>query len=730
MSLKFGKIATMFIRTLFLILIFLSYVVPLRSDESASTDHTRLGLFGNFNYNLHSADFKKLPNCPSCSPGYRSGSGTGISFGILFEQPFSALFRAGLRLRYNSHNGKLTSTDTTTILYSDYLETGRFEYRLDAIISSFDIEPYTQFNIFPHTYIGIGLSLGFISASTFSQSERLVFPVGSGTFLDSNGNDTKKRTRNELSGDIPNVVNTLANLNFNISYEVPLNKTKSILAEPRLNYSLALNNLVESDEVNKWKINQLSGGISVKYVFLPTKEIFKKYEKIDRIDTLRKELESIKSTELKIGITSSKKDITVSDNVELTTEIFQRTDTLIIPVVTDLKPFITAFGVDSLGNEIQEPVFKIEEFISAKIQPVLNYIFFDEGSSVIPKRYNLLSKIEVPSFKEADLFHSTTLQTYYELLNVIGNRLNKIQTANIKLVGCNDGGSSAKEDIEISLQRAESVKRYLTEVWKISSERIKIESRNLPEKASTPIDELEKIEENRRVEIYADNEAILRPIQYTDTLRIITPPTIRFKTDIISSKKITDADIIVKHDDKVIKILKSNSSSGKFTDWKLDEDIMIMKNVTKDLTYKFLVKDSKNNIASTLDKTIQFNVTTVKQKKREKKGDKEIDRFSLILFDFDKADLNAANLKILEDIKRKIKNNSDVYITGHTDRTGDDNYNLKLSIERAFTVKKALGVIKAIAEGQGEKVILHDNDLPEGRFFCRTVNIIVETKLK
>jgi outer membrane protein OmpA-like peptidoglycan-associated protein len=155
-----------------------------------------------------------------------------------------------------------------------------------------------------------------------------------------------------------------------------------------------------------------------------------------------------------------------------------------------------------------------------------------------------------------------------------------------------------------------------------------------------------------------------------------------------------------------------------------------MKNVSNDLKYKLNVKDSKDNISSTNEKTIQFKVTTIKQKKKEKKGDKEIDRYSLILFDFDKADLEKNNLKIINDIKQKIKPTSDIYITGHTDRTGEDSYNLRLSIERAFATKKAMGFPKAIAEGVGEKIILHDNDLPEGRFFCRTVNIIVETKLK
>lgn len=709
----------------------MTFTYCLHSEALLNTDLTRIGIFSNFNFNSHDADFKKLPDCPSCSPGYEKGSGTGLTFGVLFEYPFSSFFRAGLRASFNDHSGLLTRTEETTIFYEGEKDVaGRFEHRLEANIRTFGFEPYTQFRIIQNLYVGVGFYLGFTSTASYSQVEKLVFPTGSGTFLDSNGNDTKKRSRNEFSGDIKNASSTFLSIGGGISYEVPLNKERTILAEPRINYALGLSNIVNSIEVPKWSVNSFSAGIALKYVFRSKPETFKKYEKIERIDTIRKESESITVQLFAQGIVNRKTEVTQNENVELTTETFQRTDTIFVPVIVDLKPFITAVGVDSSGTEIQEPIFKIEEFLSTKIQPILNYLFFDEGSSVIPPRYEQLNKAETAVFKESNLFHNTTLQTYYDLLNVIGNRMAKKPDYKITLIGCNDGYSIEKDDGNLSRKRAEAVRDYLNHTWNISNDRISIETRNLPDKPSTPIQDPDKLEENRRVELYSDNDDLLKPIQYTDTMRVITPPTVRFKTDIISTNSVKNADIIVKNGDKVIKVIKSNAIAGKYTDWKLDEDIIIMKNVSNDLKYKLTVKDSKDNITSTNEKTIQFKVTTIKQKKKEKKGDKEIDRYSLILFDFDKADLEKNNLKIINDIKQKIKSTSDIYITGHTDRTGEDSYNLRLSIERAFATKKALGFPKAIAEGMGEKIILHDNDLPEGRFFCRTVNIIVETKLK
>ena len=63
-------------------------------------------------------------------------------------------------------------------------------------------------------------------------------------------------------------------------------------------------------------------------------------------------------------------------------------------------------------------------------------------------------------------------------------------------------------------------------------------------------------------------------------------------------------------------------------------------------------------------------------------------------------------------------------------RTGDANYNKKLSLDRADATKKALGINNAITNGIGNEELLYNNDLPEGRFYCRTVNIIVKTLIK
>ena len=73
--------------------------------------------------------------------------------------------------------------------------------------------------------------------------------------------------------------------------------------------------------------------------------------------------------------------------------------------------------------------------------------------------------------------------------------------------------------------------------------------------------------------------------------------------------------------------------------------------------------------------------------------------------------------------------NSTVTITGHTDRVGDPGVNMKPSQDRAPAVAAALTGTTPTTRGLGESQLLFSNDLPEGRFYCRIVDIVVETPI-
>ena len=81
-------------------------------------------------------------------------------------------------------------------------------------------------------------------------------------------------------------------------------------------------------------------------------------------------------------------------------------------------------------------------------------------------------------------------------------------------------------------------------------------------------------------------------------------------------------------------------------------------------------------------------------------------------------------------IQKRAKKGSEISIVGTTDRIGTEEYNSRLSQERANAVKTAIKRKNTVASGKGEQELKYNNDLPEGRFYCRTVNVIVKTPIE
>ena len=101
-------------------------------------------------------------------------------------------------------------------------------------------------------------------------------------------------------------------------------------------------------------------------------------------------------------------------------------------------------------------------------------------------------------------------------------------------------------------------------------------------------------------------------------------------------------------------------------------------------------------------------------------------------FDFDKSALKPAGKAKLEDLVSKLKG-TDIEVvvaTGHTDHTGTDAYNLKLSMRRAnavkaFLVSKGLPADRVFTEGKGESKPVASNKTAEGRAKNRRVEVEV-----
>jgi outer membrane protein OmpA-like peptidoglycan-associated protein len=290
---------------------------------------------------------------------------------------------------------------------------------------------------------------------------------------------------------------------------------------------------------------------------------------------------------------------------------------------------------------------------------------------------------------------------------------------NITLVGCNSDNGNEKGKLELSQKRAETIKDYLTSIWHINPERINIKENNLPEKPSSSNDS-DGVAENRRVEIISDAPEILSPIVTNDVYFKLVPNAIRVKIKSNTEDSLMDWKLVLMLDSDTLTSTAGNESLPSKIDFDLNDFNKLLSVNQAELTYFLNIKkDSTDRIIKPDSKIFVKRILTKTQKK--------IERYRLILFDFNKYDLNESNKRIIDFINKKINSKSKVIIEGYTDRVGSEDYNLQLSEARAKAVSDAIHCEDKTFRGLGE-TSLYNNSLPEGRFFCRTVEIRIEEK--
>lgn len=703
-------------------LLFLLIVSTLYAEENDKAVYPKIGIEVGYNYNLHNGSFKKLPGIPNCCPKFESGNGYSLAIGLSYQLPIFDMFSLKFASAYKNYSGTFDQTEGTAVFVDNVKVRGEFLHHLETDLPVISLETGFVWNISANTEISLGIGGAFLMNPTFSQYEKITNPAARATFIDSNGNDTHSFFRNQTSGDLPDYNKYLFYIPVALNYSLPLNRAGNLKIVPEVKANIGLNPVIPD---YNWKINSFSLCVAIKYQFMPEVKPTYKFQRYEQIDTIKRFAVISESLGIKIGVEHSVIDTAFDNNTITVKTTFKRVDTLIAPKKVMLNAEIKAYGIDKSGNKVMDPEITIEEFSSSVLLPILNYIFFDKDSSTIPKRYAKLTEAETYVYNPSKLESADALKINHEILNIVGYRLKQNPETKITLVSCLDGTEEEKNIVGLASSRAESIKNYLSEIWKIDSKRIITQTRPLPEKFSQPISDAEKAEENRRVELVLPNE-LLKPIIISDTLNAISPTEIEFKSNVNSDNPVTKSKIIISDSKSVIQdtLLQANYQ------WNIEENSDLINNAPERIFYSLKIEDNEKNNFETKPGILNTRKISIRHKREEKIHDKEIDKFSLILFDFDKADLQGGNLEILNMISKKVKPNSQVSIVGYTDKTGDAEHNRILSEMRAKAVYNALGIKNATYKGLGEQIELFNNTLPEGRFYSRTVEITIETPLE
>ena len=666
--------------TLFLALV-LSVVTMTAQTAQPNNDalKARFGLFVNVDYGIHSASFQQLPGVANCCTEFTGATDLGFLGGLSYIKPFDETLGLHLRMHYWAFSAPFSETATLPVVdLAGGPAEATIQHDLTASFQQISLEPLLAYHLSPDFALLGGLTLGGVFSATYDQKETLVTPEGA-TF------ETGSRERNALSGDIPDASVFALGITVGATFDVALNSDRTVFMSPEVLFTANLLPVV-SDVT--WSRYHLRAGLA--FSFVPP------------------EIEDDTLSEL---------------------ELYQFARSIEPPrrgqPGVAFQSGISAVGIGSDGRESEVSQLRIEEFSSTRVRPLLPYVFFDERSATLPARYRQLSEEQRDNFAIENFYNLDAMVTYYHLLNVVGKRMSDDPSATIALTGCTDPSEGA-DGTSLAQDRANAVKKYLTSTWNIDASRISSSARSTPEKPSN-VNEADGRVENRRVELSSSSASILAAVESKDTMRVVEPAGIRFRPSIDPKVPIASWTMFVSNEGSLVKTFHGGDPVPSTIDWRPDQRLNLIPRGTKELQYLVAVTDSNGAVIPSATKTIPITEVTLADKTGSGRTDKTVDRYSLILFGFDSAELSADNQALINNVKGRIGSNASTKVIGYTDRTGSDDYNRQLSDRRAKSVARALGVPESTAQGVGESFPLYDNDTPEGRFYSRTVEVLVET---
>jgi outer membrane protein OmpA-like peptidoglycan-associated protein len=404
----------------------------------------------------------------------------------------------------------------------------------------------------------------------------------------------------------------------------------------------------------------------------------------------------------------------------------ERTDT----TLPSNEPFVRGrigrvVSISPNGDTNDVRTVKLEDVRYTEYFPIVPYVFFPANSDRPESSYR------VPDMREAgESFPADTLKDALAINDytiwLLCRRMNQYPTAQLTLVGTDDGRTETR-DRSLSLRRAQAIRAQLIACG-VDSSRIAVVARDLPEKPSAPNDP-DGIAENRRVELRASTPEVLEPFPSRVGIeRLATPDVLIFIPDVASSDPIKAWELTITQAGRTLRVFRGDGTPHPIT-WTINPSELSSLQVPIDYTFRV---ESVLNKSSESSGSIAVDYLSSTRTLKERAGNKTVQKFSLILFDFDSDVITPDNRRILDvKILPAIVPGSTVKIYGYTDRIGEARYNLELSRRRAVSVMNYLKSKRPDATyetaGFGETIERFDNNRPTGRQLSRTVQIIVET---
>jgi outer membrane protein OmpA-like peptidoglycan-associated protein len=451
--------------------------------------------------------------------------------------------------------------------------------------------------------------------------------------------------------------------------------------------------------------------------------------------------------ELRLGLTSpyvetTWQQLTIGGGVDLLFDITPRPAVVVpVAVVVDTprtvaiveRPTVVVAlkSVDSTGAILDGPAEVIyRDVVERRHLPLIPAIFFDSASTRMPQRVRTLEADSKPADVAAVLAELSTLEAQTHLLNIVGERLRANRNLGVTLVG----STSGDEDRAIARARAEAVRAYLADVWRVDPSQVAIDADNRVLKLSSEATP-EGRAENRRVEIVARDLATLRPVLIERRIEQAILPVALMLRVAPSAPARWSARIIDRSGE--VKRVDTTSERAMLITLEPDQITPQAPSLTAHVNVAFARPGEASQSQSVSIPLTWRSERTIIQGSIERLADRERTTWQLLGFNFNSPDVLDRHRDELRAMVAMIADSAHVVVTGYSDRLGDEKRNLELSRERA---ERVAGVLRDELVGRGNRTVTVDvvgagvdetrfsNDLPEGRFLSRGVTIVAEQR--
>jgi len=625
-----------------------------------------VGLYVSGALNLHNASFTRLGDVRSCCPEFTNTSGLGWSAGAFYTYPLNDLWRLQARLTYADRSATLEDTETSFV--ADLRDSAKvvealFVHEVHASVTDIGLEPLLLFRPFGRLDIMIGGRIAIPIATTFRQTETLTEPADYGSYLGGN------RVYVDTSADIPNVVSPQLSIATGLRYVIPLGARGATFLAPEIQYTIPLTQISDG---TTWSVAHLRFGISLGFVSPPPMPV-----------------------------------------VPVAPEIPPPQPT--IPVVT---ASVVAKGVTADGRELDNVTIHVEEIAASEIVPVLPHVYFDSASA------NWIA----PQLASRTMFDSNPegmdLETaIHSIPWLIADRLRKNPKARARLIGTTSEYASDR-GLTLARARAQSVKDAFVQRG-VGEDALSIEARRSPAKPTIATDTTQAslaAAENRRVEIEVLDPSLVAPYTLRSIERTVDPPTMRAYVTVENVESIGNWSVSVKQGEKSLARFNGAGNLPRYVEWNLVDS-----GVPETETPIIVQLSIPETLPSLVEDTVSVSQLTIRKKRIERIAGREIERFNLLLFEFNDARVSTVNAKLLDSVRKHITPLTEVTVYGLTDELGAEDYNRDLSRRRAAEVAALLNVPQTRIIGSGEDSPKYWSKTPVSRGYNRTVVIELVT---